>query len=541
MAMDVTMPDGTVIRGIPDGTSKDAIYAKWQGMQNNGRDWQPDLTNTAIDAVRAIPGGLYKGVTGLLTAPQGVASLINHGLEATVPGYKAPAPLPSPIQAGSDAIVRNTTGGYYTPKTTTGQVAETAASFAPNLIGGEENLVPRLLTRAILPATGATLGGKAIPASVSPLGHDAAVVAGTVLGGLSPAALARGASLAGDAVSGAVGLRTGSGGAAVSGLHQAGFEGGTADATAAANLRNQVPQQAVVDQLRGALSNMRVAKSQAYQDGMLGIHNDPTVLDFAPIDKALADASNIKQFKGIDISKSTAAVRSDVNAAIDQWRQLDPTEYHTPAGFDALKQQIGDLRDGETYGSPAWKYANDVYGSIRNTIAKQAPAYDKVMKDYADASDEIDNIQRELSLGRKSNPGTALRKVQAIMRDNANTAWGARAANVDTLSANGADNVIPALAGQAMNSWLPRGLLARGASLLELGGHAATLGTTLPTLFASSPRLMGELALASGRVRRGLFGASRSANVPVTYSSGFTNPRTALTGGFFGMPLPVTP
>ena len=75
------------------------------------------------------------------------------------------------------------------------------------------------------------------------------------------------------------------------------------------------------------------------------------MLDFAPIDQALTDIKQVKTFKGQDISESTAAIRQRLNDTVMDWKNLDPTNFHTAEGFDALKQKIGDVRDSLPYGS----------------------------------------------------------------------------------------------------------------------------------------------------------------------------------------------
>jgi hypothetical protein len=54
--------------------------------------------------------------------------------------------------------------------------------------------------------------------------------------------------------------------------------------------------------------------------------------------------------------------------------------------MDALKQSIGDIKDALPYGTPQRRVADEVYNSIRGTVAKQAPEYGKTMKGYVGAS-----------------------------------------------------------------------------------------------------------------------------------------------------------
>ena len=73
----------------------------------------------------------------------------------------------------------------------------------------------------------------------------------------------------------------------------------------------------------------------------------------------------------------------------------------------------------------------------------------------------------------------------------------------------------PALAGQAASSWAPRGInragiAGSGMTGLALGGDPLTIGA-LAT--ASSPRLMGEGAVAAGRAARTIEDAANVAGI----------------------------
>ena len=72
---------------------------------------------------------------------------------------------------------------------------------------------------------------------------------------------------------------------------------------------------------------------------------------------------------------------------------------------------------------------------------------------------------------------------------------------------------MPALAGQALRSPTPRGLVGQGLDVSALLGTALTGGAhipaTLATMATTSPRLMGEAAYGAGR----LAGKMPSANL----------------------------
>ncbi len=190
----------------------------------------------------------------------------------------------------------------------------------------------------------------------------------------------------------------------------------------------------------------------------------------------------------------------------DAWKQLDPVEFHTPEGLDKLKQKVGAiLEDIPFEQKTALTAVNEVYNGIKNEIKKQAPTYAKTMQAYSEATDLIREIERTLSQGKNASVDTQMRKLQSVMRNNVNTNYGQRMSLVKQLEEAGGRQMMPALAGQALSNYAPRGL--QGASSIPTALLAGSLfGTPLAgaSLATSSPRLMGEAAYGAGRVAKGL-------------------------------------
>ena len=193
-----------------------------------------------------------------------------------------------------------------------------------------------------------------------------------------------------------------------------------------------------------------------------------------------------------------------INKEIANWKSLDPAEFHTPEGLDALKQKIGGIVEEIPFEQKTARFAaGKVYDSIKSEITKQAPEYSKVMSEYSGASDTIKEIERALSLGNKAAADTSMRKLQSLMRNNANTNYGTRTNLARTLEQAGGQELMPALAGQAVNEWTPRGIQKATAGT---GGAGLALTGNLPAAAGlaavSSPRLVGELAYGAGSIPR---------------------------------------
>lgn len=294
---------------------------------------------------------------------------------------------------------------------------------------------------------------------------------------------------------------------------RAGYEGGQAAKAFRENIRGIAPTEEAVVDAQNALGQLRKQRGELYREGMVSVARDQTVLNFNKIDDALTDITRVGTFHGQITQPKTQAIRQELGSTIAEWRVLDPATFHTAEGLDALKQKIGDIRDATQYGTPDRKIANDVYHAVRQTIIKQAPEYAKVMKGYEEASSQLKNLQRELSIPNpdRGNIDTSLRKLQSTLRNNVNTSFARRRELAQYLIDAGSPDLMYKLAGQSLQPWMPRGLgRAVAAAGLEALGIAGAAGVSfghapmIPLAGLMSPRLMGEAAYWGGTAARPL-------------------------------------
>ena len=352
------------------------------------------------------------------------------------------------------------------------------------------------------------------------LGGGAALTTGGKLGNalaktseytnpLKPAQALGGAVLkgTGNTLAGALGVTTGVGGDTVKAAYNAGKEGNSSFWD---NLTGKTDPTEVLDIAKNALSNMKVEKNKAYRSGMVDVSGDKTVLDFSNIDDSLANATDKVSFKGQIKDKVAAQKVKEAQNEINKWKNLDPTEYHTPEGMDALKQKIGGILESIPFEQKTARSAvQDIYNSTRKTIADQAPSYDKVMKDYSEASDLITQIQKSLSLNEKASVDTAMRKLQSLTRNNVQTNYGQRVKLAEELAKYGGENIMPSLAGQAMSEWSPRGMVGKGEDLAAIYA-AFTHPTALAAFPLAMPRVVGSAAYGAGKI------AGKAPKLPIT-------------------------
>jgi muramidase (phage lysozyme) len=315
---------------------------------------------------------------------------------------------------------------------------------------------------------------------------------------LATKAVTKPAQLAGLLASEGAGFTTGAGGSAIREAAQSGFVGGEKANAFLDQLRSNAPVENVVNTAKSAVAEMRDQRANAYRSGMVDIKNDKSILSFDKIDDILANKQEVGMYKGQIIQPSTVETWQEINQAVQNWKRLDPAEFHTPEGLDRLKMRIGDIRDNAPFGTPARNVADAAYNAIKNEINTQAPGYAKVMKDYELASNTLKDIENSLSLGKKANIDTSVRKLQSIMRNNANTNYGRRVEQAQMLEGAGAETLMPQLAGQALSSWTPRSLQGIG-SAITAAGSAVTNPYYLASLPLTMPRVVGESAYYAGK------------------------------------------
>jgi hypothetical protein len=357
----------------------------------------------------------------------------------------------------------------------------------------------KLLADASLIVTGGGSVASRLPGMVGRVGADVAAV-GQAIDPLVAALRATKAvaKKAEPVVSTALGFTTGAGTEAVRQAATSGYQGGQKADKFQAQMRGTEPVNTVVEEIKPAIEKLREERSTAYKEGMVDIKNDSTILSFEPIDNAISEVKNRGVFKNKVIDESAADTWQKINKKVSDWKNDNPAEYHTPEGMDALKKAIGDIRDSSDFGTPARNAADQVYKAIKTEIQSQAPTYSKVMKDYEEASSLLKEIEKTLSANPKANIDTTVRKLQSILRNNANTNYGRRVELGNLLEEKGATNLMPQLAGQALSSAAPRGLQGIGSAVA-----GATTAFANPAYLAAlpltSPRVVGEAAYYAGK------------------------------------------
>ncbi len=458
-------------------------------------------------------GGLVEALSSPVQTARGIADVAAGGF------YNA---MPAAVQRGINAIEVNPEAQQRAIQTANvvGQELVKPYSSTQGFKQTVEEDPFRILSDVSMLAGGAGAGLKAanVGAKTAQVGNVLSA-ASNVLNPVTQAiAVTKGVGKGAEAIGkGYLAAKSGVGMEPINQAIKAGAEG---NQTFLENMRDKVPSLQVLDDAKSNLAQMNADKMKEYRSGMVNIKNDKTVLDFAGIDNALKNAESMAYYKGKIKDQTAANVLEDMKKKVADWKNSNAADYHTPEGMDALKQTLwesfGKLGQEE---KTAFSAGKQVYDAVKSEIGRQAPTYAEVMKGYSESSDLINEIERTLSLGNKASADTAMRKLQSLMRNNVNTNYGQRLSLAQQLSAAGGRDLMPALAGQAMSSELPRGI--QGATNVPTSMLAySTFGpaAAIADLFTSSPRVVGETAYKYGQMAGALNKGKEavSSRVPMT-------------------------
>ena len=516
--MDVRLPDGTIVQNIPDGISKADLTAKLNANGYNLPTETPTQPKIEQPKSYSTMGAIGTGAMNLIPSTgrllKGAYEAVRHPINTidTISDLGAGAVnkvLPPSWQEASKrfdvALLGKDKAQEF--ETKADELANAVGKDYVNKYGSYEGFKrafaedpASILADASTILTG---GGAALKAGGLTKTADVVNQAAKYTNPLyASAKLAQGVTYPfRELGKGTLGVTTGVGKAPINEAIKAGeanvLEGTT---TFAENMRN--PQRSdAVDIARQALDNIRQAKNQQYRGGMVDISKDKSILNFDDIDLAKLNTEGIGTYKGKVVNERAANAMNEVKSAINEWKNADPTEFHTPEGMDKLKQKIGGILESLPYEQGTARTAvQNMYNAVKGTISKQAPTYSKVMSEYGEASDLIKEIEKSLSLGKKASADTAMRKLQSIMRNNVTSNYGQRAGAAEELINAGATELKPALAGQSMSAVLPRGL---GGQIETYGGLLAALANPSVLMAAplASPRAMGELLYKYGQTK----------------------------------------
>lgn len=495
----ITGPDGgTYEISAPDGASEQDVLQYAMRSLGKGKAGTPepdkapeppksrtwaDVPGEALSNVPSSAVNFAKGIVQPILHPIDTGKAIfdaGYGLASKAAG--AMGMQQDPQEKAADEATVDAIGGHF--KERYGSLDALKKTLGTDPVGA--------MADASLALTGGGSAAARVPGVVGRAGQVTRTV-GQTLDPINAAASATSAAV-GRVPSAVLGTTTGVGPAPIEEAFKAGQTGNRAFLD---HMRGNADINQVVDMAHAGVDSLVRDRGAAYRANMAATKANVTPLDIRPVRDSLATATSSILHKGIVTDPTAAKVVSAMAEKYNEFAAL-PMAERTAETFDALKKSVGAIRETTQPGTNARRVADQVYNTVKTQIVKQSPTYANAMKGYGEASDQIDEMRRALSINEKASNDTTLRKLTSVMRNNVNTNYGARTKLVDELAKTQPD-LKPAIAGQAMGSITPRGIAGplAGAQALYNGVHLNPMGVA--ALPFASPRVVGEGAYALGR------------------------------------------
>lgn len=483
------------------------------GVPDGGMAWGDVATSAVVNAIPS--GGRFLG--DMYNAAIHPVNTANAVLDATAGG----------ISRGLEYA----TGLDMFPENQATATADAVGKFYKDRYGSMDGFKQALaedpigvLSDATVPLTGggsALVKGAEMGGKVAGLAKTANIV-GKVGRGMKVAGdiadpvtvLGKGA---GKAVQGIASVSSGLGMAPIRAAYDAAKAGGGKAKAFYDNMRGRVPMSDVLDGVNDAADNIEAAGQAAYKRDISSSIANKTPIDWTPIHDAYNTViDSLTTSGGTFKGGEPARIMAKKVAALIKKYYNNPTE-HTIEGLDALKQELqglevksaAELTAGQ---GQANRLATSVANSVKNEIVRLDPKYAATMANYKSVQDLLRELGQTFKTHGRSSVDTALRSLQSTMRNNAYTSYGHRGKLLDQLDAAGQGTLRPTLAGQAMNSWEPRGIArAGGAFAIPAAGawalgHPGMIAAVAPFIPAAIPRVVGEvtglLGSTAGKIDR---------------------------------------
>ena len=187
----------------------------------------------------------------------------------------------------------------------------------------------------------------------------------------------------------------------------------------------------------------------------------------------------------------------------------------TPLGVDTLKRRIGDFYSDS---SSARAFVQGIKKSVEKVLNDNVPGYKEMTREYAAASDFIQTIEKNFSLGKNADKGSAIRKLSTALKQNNEY----RKVLTEALGQFTSDDLKGQLAGYHLSQTAPRGLagVTTGAGIMLAISQGMVHPAFAAELLLTSPRAMGEVLTAMGKTQKLAKAGGKVAINPALYRAG---------------------
>lgn len=411
-----------------------------------------------------------------------------------------------------EALVENGPTG----KQIVGDVLRVGANFIPVgklATGATAGLSALGVGAKVAPVVGASLAGATtgavadVGASMA-RGEDAQLGAGTVIGGSIPlvGSAMRGLGKLASKVTGkvggeALGMTTGTSAETLEQAFMAGKKGGAELDTLTAGMRGKTTPEQLVSNIRDNVSAVNTQRQSLFRETLAQFGDTP--VNTTPAKQAFIDNLEKAGIKigeeGLDFSGSklrlVPAAQSKLQTAFTDL--MNTPQNSSLVDVDTTRQALKALSmaGDDPSANLANKLLDDAVRGVR-AVGETVPEYKKMLGEFAETSDFLDELQRGLSTGDRATVDQTYRRMTTALKTNNEQ----RLALVKELDELTGGNILSDIAGQQLSEALPRGIVRQIAA--GVTGTAALTGgvsaSMLPTLALASPRVVGEFVRGLG-------------------------------------------
>ena len=260
----------------------------------------------------------------------------------------------------------------------------------------------------------------------------------------------------------------------------------------------------IVEMAKAKLLEAQKAKNTKYAKEMGDISGTKVSGAFDELNKIIKDTKNNYAMSGGEVAlPQVAKLIDDMNKVVQGFKKRP--KLHTIDGMDKLKQNLQGMVEGLPNEARQLRaVGNTISRGVRTAIEKANPRYKKVMSEYGESANMINNdFERTLSLTNKATIDSTLRKLTSVTRNNVNTNFGQRLKSVQSLDEFGeVGALIPQIIGNTFKGYAPRSIGLPTAGVGAAGAVAtgvASMGTAAVFLLAQSPRVIGEILYKLGQ------------------------------------------
>ena len=260
----------------------------------------------------------------------------------------------------------------------------------------------------------------------------------------------------------------------------------------------------IVEMAKAKLLEAQKSKNTKYAKEMGDISGTKVSGAFDELNKIIKDTKNKYAMSGGEVAlPQVAKLIDDMNKVVQGFKKKP--KLHTIDGMDKLKQNLqGMVEDLPQQARQLRAVGNTISRGVRTAIEKANPRYKKVMSEYGESANMINNdFGRTLSLTNKATIDATLRKLTSVTRNNVNTNFGQRLKSVQSLDEFGeVGALIPQIIGNTFKGYAPRSIGLPTAGVGAAGAVAtgvASMGTAAVFLLAQSPRVIGEILYKLGQ------------------------------------------